>query len=177
VGALLTLTPYRISINPNLLTSSVDELLAHSGSPQALAEFLNWSSPPEILSAGFPPQKDARKLLLMMKENKLRKQLKAKRSAKGYRDFIQPRKSFKGWWQRKFNDPKEISLACGYQILNFLKNSPRLSLLAYVSAANRLVAKALSVPPAKVSPAFIIENLYGHVFKYDQKHSFAHYFA
>jgi hypothetical protein len=211
---LLTLTPHRVSINPNLLAGSAGELLSHATTPQSLAEFLNWTSPPEILSAGFAPQKDAKKLLLMMKENKQRKQLKTKRVAKGYADFIQPRKGFKGWWQRKFDDPKELRLACGYQVLDFLKNSPRLALLAalhdtllaYVAgaeprrvelseiytsinplalmvanddlvSADRLVVKALSVPLAKVAPAFIIENLYSHVFDYDQKRSFAHYFA
>ncbi|MDR0533824.1 MAG: hypothetical protein LBH01_07710 [Verrucomicrobiales bacterium] len=214
MAMLLTLTPHRVSINPNLLAGSAEELLSHAASPQSLAEFLNWSSPPEILTAGFAPQKDAKKLLLLMRENKLRKQLKAKRVAKGYADFIQPRKGFKGWWQKKFNDPKELQLACGYQVLDFLRESPRLqllaalhdTLLAYVSgaeprrvelseiytninplasmvanddlaAADRLVVKALSAPLSKVSPAFIIENLHGHVFDYDQKRSFAHYFA
>jgi hypothetical protein len=214
VGALLTLTPYRISINSNLLAENAEKLLAHAGSPQSLAEFLNWSSPPEILTAGFPPQPDARRLLVLMKENKLRRRLKARRQARGYADLVQPRAGFKGWWQRRVNDPKELKLACGGEVMEFLRHSPRLALLAalhdtllaYVSAAeprrveltevytavnpltlmvasddlaaaSRLVVRAMSVPLAKVAPSFIIENIHGHVFGYEPKRNFAHYFA
>ena len=213
VGTLLTLTPYRVSINTSLLTSSTEELLAHAAAPQTLAEFLNHSAPPEILSAGFPPQKDARQLIQLIKENKQRRQRKARRLAHGFKDFTQPRKGFKGWWQRKFNDPKELSLAGGYQVLEFLKNSPRFSLLAalhdtllaYVTAAeprrvelaeiyNNInpitlmianddlaaadrLAKALSSPLSKLAPTVIIDNIYGHVFDYDRKRNFAHYFV
>ncbi|MDD5262556.1 MAG: hypothetical protein PHD76_11990 [Methylacidiphilales bacterium] len=127
---LLNLNPYRVSINPSVLVSSAEEMLAHAGSVQSLRNYLNWDPEPEVLTTGFPAQKDARKLIQLVKDYKLRRQLKEKRLARGFEDFIEPRNGLKGWWQKKFCDPKELKLSGGHEILEFLRHSHRLMLLA-----------------------------------------------
>ena len=145
---LLNLHSYRVAINPLVLTSSAEELLSHAGSIQALKAHLNWDPEPEILSTGFAPQRDVRKLISLMKENKLRRQMKEKRLAKGYEDFTGPRKGFKGWWQKKFKDPKELQLAGGFEVLSWLRHSTRLTLLA--SLHDSLLAYVSAAEPRKV---------------------------
>jgi len=145
---LLNLNPYRVSINPSVLVSSAEELLSHAGSVQSLKKHLNWDPEPEVLVSGFPPQRDARRLITLMKENKQRLQLKVKRHGRGFNDFATPREGFKGWWQKKFNDPKELKLAAGYDVLNFLRHSARLMLLA--SLHDALLPHLSSAEPRKV---------------------------
>ena len=145
---LLNLNPHRVSINPSVLVSSAEELLSHAGTIMSLKKHLNWDPEPEVLVSGFPPQRDAKRLIVLMKEDKQRRLLKEKRLARGFEDFATPRTGFKGWCQKKFHDPKELRLASGYDVFNFLRHSARLMLLA--SLHDALLSHVSSAEPRRV---------------------------
>jgi len=145
---LLSLNPYRASINPSILVSSAEELLAHAGSVESLKDYLRWEPVPEVLQQGFAGQKDAVKLLNLIKGNRKRRQLKERRLARGYANFIEPRKGIKGWWQKKFYDGKELTLPNGFDIMDWLHRSPRYLLLS--SLHDVLISFVSSAEPRRV---------------------------
>jgi hypothetical protein len=145
---LLKLNPYRIAINPSILHSTAEDILSKADKIENLQAHLNWNPAPDILTKGFAPMKDSKKLLSYLKESKARRMLKEKRVAKGFHDFISPRKGLKGWWQKTWADGKEQRLLPTHEALAWLRLSPRYLLL--VSLHDLLISYVSTSEPRRI---------------------------
>jgi len=209
----LSVNSFRVPINGPALLSTAAEILQQASTPEKLQNALGWDEFPENFQAGFAPQKNAGNLVRLLKNSGKRSQLRNKRIARGYPDFLTPRKGFKGWWQRSFSDPAELKLPIGYDVLAWLQQSPRFGLLTAIhdallnavsvaepkkadrgemgrfpnplgemvytvdlQRAERL-RQALAAPLKKVKPDVIVDDLSGFVIAYEQKLSFAYFYA
>lgn len=209
----LSVTPFRVPINGPAVLSTAQEILRQAGTPEKLQAALGWDEFPGDYRAGFAPQKNAAELVSLLKKSGERNRMRAKRVARGYPDFITPRKGLKGWWQRTFCDPAELKLPIGYDVLAWLQHSPRLGLLIAVhdallnsvsvaepkkierSELSRFsnpvgemaqtidlqraerIRQALSSPLKKVKAEVVVDDLAGFVVAYEQKMSFAYFYA
>lgn len=145
---LLSLNPYKISINPALLDSTIEEFLAKADKPDELAAHLGWDPATDILVQGFAPLKDSKRLSAFAQAQLTRRSLKAKRQAKGFPDFIAPRKGLAGWMQKTFSDSKELKLSTAHDALAWLKLSPRYHLL--VSLHDALISYISTSEPRRI---------------------------
>ncbi|NJK92034.1 MAG: hypothetical protein HC904_09535 [Blastochloris sp.] len=145
---LLKINPYRIAINPSILHSSAEDLLASAEKLETLQQYLGWDPAPDILQTGFAPLKEGRQLLTSLKKNEQRLALKSKRLASGYGNFVQQRKGIKGWIQKTFRDSKELNLPAPYQTLAWLRSSPRYLLL--VSMHDALISAVSTSEPRRI---------------------------
>jgi len=145
---LLKLNPYRIAINPSILHTTIEEILSKADKLENLKEHLGWDPTPDILTHGFAPMKDSKKLLSFLNENNSRRSLKEKRVARGYKDLVAPRKGLKGWFQKTFSDGKEQNLPTAYDALAWLRQSHRYLLL--VSLHDTLVGYASTSEPRRI---------------------------
>jgi len=142
----LSVTPFRVPINGSAVMSTASEILQQASTPEKLQAALGWEEFPGDYRAGFAPQKNAGELVTLIKKNAKRGQLKQKRIARGYPDFVTPRKGFKGWWQKTFCDPAELKLPIGYDVMAWLQHSPRFGLLTAIHDA---LLSPVSVAEAK----------------------------
>jgi len=145
---LLRLNPYRIAINPSILATTAEDFLTKADKPENLAAHLGWDPNSEILVKGFAPFKDSKRLLSFMKENAALRNLKAARQAKGFNDFVSPRKGLKGWVQKTFSDAKEVKLKTSFDAFEWLNLSPRYLLL--VSLHDALISYISTSEPRPV---------------------------
>lgn len=145
---LLSLNPYRISINSSLLESTAEEILSKADKTENLAGHLGWDPATEILVKGFAPFKESKQLSSFAKAQQSRRNLKAKRQAKGFQNFLVPRKGIAGWMQKSFSDPKELKLSTASDALAWLKLSPRYLLL--VSLHDALISYISTAEPRRI---------------------------
>ncbi|MDX6767455.1 MAG: hypothetical protein SFU85_11770 [Candidatus Methylacidiphilales bacterium] len=140
------LNAYRVPINVSILDNSAEKVLSESGDAEKLLEALGWGR--EYLGfvlAGLPPVKDSKKFIQMIKDQEVRKRMKEERTAKGYPDWVTPRKGIKGWMQKKFKDPKELQLPILMDIFVWLREQPRYQLL--VAMHDALLSQVSSAEP------------------------------
>jgi hypothetical protein len=164
---LLKLNPYRIAINPSILYSSAQDLLSKSDKIENLQAFLGWDPLPEILVKGFAPMKDSKKLLSYLKSHSARQTLKTKRKARGYSDFITPRKGLKGWLQKTFADGKELSLTPAHDALFWIHSAPRYLLLqslhdALISSISTSEPRRVDIEESSSYPNPIVSAFYSN---------------
>lgn len=145
---LLKLNPHRIAINPSILHTTIEDILSKADKLETLKEHLGWEPVPDILTYGFAPMKDSKKLLTFLKESTTRRALKQKRIAKGYPDLISPRKGLKGWLQKTFSDGKEQKLSTAFDALAWLRQSHRYLLL--VSLHDTLISHVSTSEPRRI---------------------------
>jgi hypothetical protein len=144
-----SLNAYRVPINVSILDETVEKILQAGRNPDELLEALGWGKEHrDFVQAGLAPAKDHKKLVQMIKDNALRRQLKEQRIARGYPTLVSPRTGLKGWVQRKFRDPKEQRLPITLDILAWLKEQPRLQLL--VAIHDGILAQVSSAEPRRV---------------------------
>lgn len=147
----LSVSPFRVPINgPSVLSTALD-ILQQSNTPEKLQSALGWEEFPGDYQAGFAPQKNAVEIVSLLKRSGQRAQLRQKRLARGYPDFLTPRKGFQGWWQRTFCDPAELKLPLGYDVLAWMHHSPRLGLLIAIHDA--LLNSVSVAEPQKIDHA------------------------
>lgn len=131
--------------------------MARAGKVDELIEFLGWEEMPAELEEGFLPQKNAKELSRMIKDNQKRHLLKEKRIKAGFHDLLVPRKGIKGFIQKKFRDPKEIELPLGYDLFVWTRDSPRLGLLTTLH--DSLLGFCSSAEPRKVEVEEVTEQM------------------
>lgn len=140
---------YRVPINISILDGTAAKMLAESKDPAAILEAVGWGTEYlEFVQAGLAPAKDSKKLIQMIKDQEVRAKFKEERIAKGYPDFITPRKGFKGWVQRKFKDGKERELPILLDLILWLRELPRYQLL--VAMHDALLGHVSSAEPRLV---------------------------
>jgi hypothetical protein len=143
------LNAYRVPINVSILDETAERILKTGRNPDELLEALGWGKEHrDFVQAGLAPTKDHKKLVQMIKDNALRRQLKEQRIARGYPTLVSPRTGLKGWVQKKFRDPKEQRLPITLDILAWLKELPRLQLL--VAIHDGILAQVSSAEPRPV---------------------------
>ncbi len=141
---------YRVPINASLLEQSAAQVLAESGDAESLRLALGWTADQlPFLEAGLKPDPGARRVGEVMRDQSARIKLRDARRARGFHDFISPRKGIKGWWQRRFCDPKELRLAIGFDLLEYLQRSTRYQLIVAVHDA--LLSMVSSAEPQRVA--------------------------
>lgn len=149
----LSLAAYRIPINTTILENSARDILSAATDIGALANYLQWEPDLDVLQTGFPAMRQAKDLTKKAKLNAKRLDLKKQRLQKGFTKLYGSRKGLKGWFQKKFKDPKEISLPLSAEIYEWVVESPRYALL--VSLHDALLAYCSSAEPRIMS----LENM------------------
>ncbi|MEO0453087.1 MAG: hypothetical protein AAFY98_02975 [Verrucomicrobiota bacterium] len=148
LNKFLALVPYRIPINITILQNTARDMLREAKDVESLAQFLGWEADTDVLVEGFAPVKNAKHLGKLVKENRERTILKARRVAKGFTKMSTPRTGLKGWFQKKFHDPKEMKLPVTEDIYSWVAALPRYALL--VSMHDALLAYCSSAEPRRM---------------------------
>jgi hypothetical protein len=143
------LNAYRVPINVSILDSTAAKMLSEGKEPEALLEAMGWGTEYlQFVKEGMAPVKDSKKLIQMIRDQEVRAKMKQERMAKGYPDFISPRKGLKGWIQKKFKDPKERHLPLLFDVIVWLREQPRYQLL--VAMHDAMLGQVSSAEPRKL---------------------------
>lgn len=132
----LSLQPYRVSMNSSILIETAKDALKKAASEEGLKTLLGYDEEASAdVKEGLQPQRGTNHFVEMIKQNKKRSDLKAKRLKRGYPDFRLKRSGITGFIQKTFFDLKELQMPIEYEIISWLDTSPRYNLLVSIHDA------------------------------------------